>query len=130
MGGGDVQLLEHLARFFNVNVTGEVDRRAAVHYYHQSDVFILPTHSDGFALTLLEAAAFGLPIIASPFCGEVVQNGLNGLVIPEVSAEAIVESVTSLIDDPGMVKKFRDHQLQHKFRTIDNLAEDLMEIGK
>ena len=75
VGGGDVQLLEHLARFFNVNVTGEVDRRAAVHYYHQSDVFILPTHSDGFALTLLEAAAFGLPIIASPFCGEVVQNG-------------------------------------------------------
>ena len=99
-------------------------------YYQQSDVFILPTHSDGFGLTLLEAAAFGLPIIASPFCGEVVHNGVNGLVIPEVSAEAIVESVASMIDDPAMVQKFHDHQLGHEFRTIDDLADDLMEIGQ
>ena len=130
VGSGDAQLLEQLARFANVKVTGQVDRQTAVQHYQQSDVFILPTHSDGFGLTLLEAAAFGLPIIASPFCGEVVHNGVNGLVIPEVTAEAIVESVALLIDDPAMVQKFHDHQLGHEFRTIDDLAEDLMEIGE
>jgi glycosyltransferase involved in cell wall biosynthesis len=36
---------------------------------------ILPTLSDGFALTQLEALAYGCPVIASQFCGEVVTPG-------------------------------------------------------
>ena len=123
--GGDAQLLEQLAGFSNVKVTGQVDRQSAVEYYQQADVFILPTHSDGFALTLLEAAAFGLPIIASAYCGEVVEDGVNGTVLLEVSATAIEESVDALVSDPGLVRRYREHQLERKFRTIDDLATDL-----
>src|SRR5439155_1655374 len=54
-----------------------VSRKQAAGFYRNADVFILPTLSDGFAITQLEAQAHGLPIIASKFCGKVVENGLN-----------------------------------------------------
>ena len=54
---------------------GPVTRKQATEYYRDADVFILPTLSDGFAITQLEAQAYGLPVIASKFCGNVVESG-------------------------------------------------------
>ena len=60
-------------------------------YYCDADVFILPTLSDGFGLTQLEAQAWKLPVIASRYCGDVVRDGFNGVVLEEVSARAIAD---------------------------------------
>src|SRR5262249_42870523 len=46
---------------------GPVTRERAAERYRAADVFILPTLSDGFAITQLEAQAHGLPIISSRF---------------------------------------------------------------
>src|SRR4029077_18394116 len=48
---------------------GPVTREKAADYYRNADLFILPTLSDGFAITQLEAQAHGLPVIASKCCG-------------------------------------------------------------
>jgi glycosyltransferase involved in cell wall biosynthesis len=77
----------------NLNSIGPVERSRVHDFYRNADVFILPTHSDGFGLTQLEAMASGLPVIASTNCGEVVQHGVNGLILPTVSAEAIAGSL-------------------------------------
>ena len=129
VGGGDADLLNQLRLRDNVTVTGQVDRKSAIKYYQNADVFILPTHSDGFAITLLEAAAFGLPIVASPFCGDVVRNGVDGLTISEVSSDAITNSIQILIESPESLAQFRANQLDRKFRTIADLSEDLYKIN-
>jgi glycosyltransferase involved in cell wall biosynthesis len=49
--------------------------------------------SDGFAITQLEAEAYGLPVIASKFCGKVVENGFDGIVLDEPSAACIAATV-------------------------------------
>src|SRR4030095_4050895 len=59
---------------------GPVTRNQAAGFYRNADLFILPTLSDGFAITQLEAQAHGLPVIASRRCGEVVHDGINGIV--------------------------------------------------
>ena len=51
--------------------------------YKAADVFILPTLSDGFAITQLEAQAYGLPVISSKTCGGIVENGRNGIILEE-----------------------------------------------
>jgi len=76
--------------------------RVDVHgFYRRSHVFILPTHSDGFGLTQLEAQSWGLPVIASLNCGEVVRHGENGLLLPKVSGTVIAEAIEAILKDPS-----------------------------
>ncbi|MGD1919963.1 MAG: glycosyltransferase family 4 protein [Pleurocapsa sp.] len=48
-----------------VKIFGKVSRSTTTKYYQQADIFLFPTHSDGFGLTQLEAQAWRLPIITS-----------------------------------------------------------------
>jgi len=56
----------------NVEFRGRVTRDRATREYLVADAFVLPTLSDGFAITQLEAMAHGLPVIVTPNCGAVV----------------------------------------------------------
>jgi glycosyltransferase involved in cell wall biosynthesis len=82
-------------RFF-----GAQPRSAAARFYREADVFLFPTMSDGFGLTQLEAQAYRLPVIASSRCGEVVQDGKNGWVLPEVSGQMIARTLRACLAEP------------------------------
>ena len=71
----------------------------AAKYYRSAGVFILPTLSDGFAIAQLEAQAHGLPVMASKFCGRVVENGLDGIILEEPAAMYIAAAVRDYIAD-------------------------------
>ena len=75
-------------------------RDAVAEYYRNADVFIFPTLSDGFGLTQLEAQSWKLPVIASRYCGSVVQDEINGLLLDEVSGSAIADAFMSLCRSP------------------------------
>jgi glycosyltransferase involved in cell wall biosynthesis len=79
-----------------VTFTGAVDGATARKLYQQADVFILPTLSDGFAITQLEALAYGVPVIASRFCGEVVKHEETGLLLDRVTGASIAEALLGL----------------------------------
>ena len=76
-----------------VKWVGPVPRSRVAGYYRDADLFILPTLSDGYALTQLEAMAHGLPVLASRYCGEAVRAGENGFIIEDVSAEGIAAAI-------------------------------------
>ena len=88
----------------NIRWIGAVPRSTTADYYRQSDVFIFPTWSDGFGLTQLEAQSWKLPVIASRFCGNVVQNGVNGFILPDVSAGSIANILQYCTDQPSRLK--------------------------
>lgn len=77
----------------NVSWRGPLPRSEVGSAYQQADLFILPTLSDGFALTQLEAMAHGLPVIASQHCGEVVREGENGWLLPDLEPETIAATI-------------------------------------
>jgi glycosyltransferase involved in cell wall biosynthesis len=60
----------------------------------------LPTLSDGFGLTQLEAQSWKLPVIASRYCGEVVRDDSNGVILEEVSGRAIADALLRLLRSP------------------------------
>lgn len=73
----------------NVHWVGSVPRSEVARLYDAADIFILPTVSDGYALTQLEALARGLPVIASRHCGAAVFHGDNGWILPDLEPDTI-----------------------------------------
>ncbi len=53
----------------NVIFTGAISQEQVSDYYKTSDIFILPTYFEGMATSILEAMAFGLPIVSTPVGG-------------------------------------------------------------
>ncbi|MFC7338110.1 glycosyltransferase family 4 protein [Haloferula chungangensis] len=77
----------------NVKWIGPLPRSEVGKSYREADLFILPTLSDGYALTQLEALAHGLPVLASAHCGEAVTEGVNGSVLEDLEAETIAAAL-------------------------------------
>ena len=89
----------------NMTLHGPVSRDGTEEFYRSADLFVLPTLSDGFALTQLEAMAQGLPVIATPNCGEVVSDGVDGLIVPASDANALAEAFQLLLQDPEKLQR-------------------------
>jgi len=107
---------------------GAAPRVSVESYYRDADVFIFPTLSDGFGLTQLEAQAWKLPVIASRYCGEVVRDGFNGVVLEEVSGRAIADVLLNFLRAPerlsamsirsGVDERFSLGMLARRLRDI------------
>jgi glycosyltransferase involved in cell wall biosynthesis len=87
---------------------GPAPRPATGQFYRDADVFLFPTFSDGFGLTQLEAQAWKLPIITTRFCGEVVEHGSNGWILPEITPRSIAEMLRECLRDPGRLQAASD----------------------
>jgi glycosyltransferase involved in cell wall biosynthesis len=85
----------------NVDRFDRVPRNRVIDYYKKADVFLFPTHSDGFGMTQIEALESGLPVIASRNCATLVQDQINGMIINEVSPTEIVRVVMNCLDRPA-----------------------------
>ena len=108
---------------------GPVKRNQATQFYRDADVFILPTLSDGFAITQLEAQAHGLPVIASKNCGNVVENGVNGYILDEPTAACIADAIRDCLASPDRLEKLASASgVPDKF-TIEALANQLQRLG-
>ena len=68
------------------------------------DIFILPSLAEGISNTLLEAMASGLPVIATSVGGnvELVEEGVNGRLVPVNNVVAMADAVAELVDDPAL----------------------------
>lgn len=103
-------------------------RDMAADYYRRADVLVLPTLSDGFAITQLEAMAHRLPVIASTHCGSVVRDGIDGLVLSEPSANAIEEALSYCLKNPERLAAFsREAYVRDEF-SLASLAKNLLEL--
>lgn len=113
----------------NVEFRGAVPRTEIGNCYRAADVFVLPTISDGFALTQLEAMAHGLPVIATPNCGRVVTDGSDGFVVPIRDEKTLAERILELAENQDKLGQF---SLQSKKTasqySLNRLASDLLSI--
>lgn len=97
-----------LAPFFErwrvpgARVLPPVPQQALPAYYHQASVFVLASVADGFGLVVAQAMACGLPVIVTENVGakDLVQEGVNGFVVPVGAPEALADRLQFLRENP------------------------------
>lgn len=84
---GDVRFLGHRADIRNL--------------IQVADLAVLPSYREGMPRSLLEAAACGLPLVASdvPGCREIVLHGVTGLLVPPRDSKRLAEAIVELLGD-------------------------------
>ncbi len=96
----------------NVTFLGRVTRDRMDEIYREADIFIFPTLSDGFGMTQVEAMGHGLPVIATPNCGDVVSDGLDGFIVPAGDARALAEAVNRFASQKDLVEEMSARALE------------------
>jgi glycosyltransferase involved in cell wall biosynthesis len=108
---------------------GPVARNQATEFYRDADVFILPTLSDGFAITQLEAQAHGLPLIVSSCCGDVVQHNTNGLLLNDPSVELIASAIRFCLQNLSELARFSRCSTVRENYSVTRLGERLFAVA-
>lgn len=113
----------------NVSILGPVSETEACGLRAAADVFVLPTVSDGFAVTQLEAMAAGLPVIATRNCGEVVTDGRDGFVVPARDAAALAAAISKLDGDRELLAEFsRQARRTSTQFSLERYVEELRRV--
>lgn len=98
--------LDDWAREGIVDIAGPSDDIAAE--YGNAHIAVLPSYREGLPKALLEAAACGLPIVATdvPGCREVCRHEDTGLAVPVRTVEPLAEALQTLAENPGLREKY------------------------
>jgi glycosyltransferase involved in cell wall biosynthesis len=97
--------LEALVRQLNLEsevcFLGFLSENEIIDELQRSDLFLLPSFVEGLPVSVMEAMAIGVPVIATNIAGtsELVQNGETGLLIRPSDPEALADAVVRMIDD-------------------------------
>lgn len=108
----------------SIEFTGNVSRAALGEFYRSSDVVVVPSFTEAHGLVALEAAACGVPVIASRVGGlqETVEDGVTGLLVTPGDVVAFGNAIQDLASKPGMRMSMQVNTIQ-KARSFDWSAQ-------
>ena len=72
--------------------------------YTAMDVYVLASHREGFPRSAMEAAAMGVPVVATRIrgCRQVVDDGRTGRLVPVGDVDALTDAIGALVADPRL----------------------------
>lgn len=78
-----------------------------VSYYKSADAFVLTSNYEGYGRTIAEACAAGCPVVMTDvgLAGELIVDGVNGLVVPVGDAAALREAILRLVASPNLAMR-------------------------
>lgn len=130
-GNGEVDrfklYVSKLGLLNSITFTGWLEGEDLLSAYRNSDIFCLPSHSEGLPVSILQAMSQGIAVITTPVGGipEVIQNGFNGIITPVGDEIALSDAIVNLFIDTELRFKIGNNAVD----TIDaNYSIDI--VGK
>ena len=112
----------YLKRFWRDNIRVLGFKRDLENYLNQGSVYVFPSRLEGSAKTIYEAAASGLPMITTREAGDVVRNGVEGIIVQPGDVDAIAAAIEHLYRHPEIVASMSAAARQ---RVVENFTWDL-----
>ena len=111
----------HLKKFWreNIRTTGFVSDPE--NYLNQGTVYVFPSQWEGSAKVVYEAAACGLPAITTREAGDVVRDGVEGLIVRPGDVDAIAGALQHLYQNPEIVERMG---AAARARVVENFTWD------
>ncbi len=134
--GPDEGMLDEVKKIADkrIKILGAIrDRKEVVKMYQASEVYVLPSFREGLPLTLFEAFAVGLPVIASPVNGipYEMKDNENGFFCDYGDISCLKSNVLKLVDNKKLREKMSKNNVNKaKQYDWDKIAEKVMEIYK
>ena len=122
--------IEHADRY-NAKYLGSVFDEAKIKAFQESDIFVLPSYTEGFSMACLEAMSMGLPVIVTPVGAmpEIIKHGKNGLIIPIGDQSKLYDNIIELMTKPKLCNSIRKNNINYaKNFDIEIIAEKLIKI--
>ena len=111
----------HLEKFARENISVLGFKPDLENYLNQGSVYVFPSRLEGSAKTIYEAAASGLPMITTREAGDVVRDGVEGVVIQPGNVDAIAAAIEHLYHHPEIVASMGAAARQ---RVVENFTWD------
>jgi glycosyltransferase involved in cell wall biosynthesis len=122
-GGGEENKLKALVAELNLSgiVYFEPWNRDLVSYYKTADAFVLNSRYEGYGRTVVEAMAADCPVIMTDvgLAGEMVVDGVSGLVVPVGDKDALREAIMRLVASPTLGERLRRNAVASIFGLPD-----------
>lgn len=118
----------------NVLALGPISKGDVAKLLIQADLYCLPSRSEGFSTSLLEAAACGCPSVVTDVGGarELIPDESYGTILPDASAESIVRAISRLADDPDSIRKQSEkcHELVRRSFSWGSSVDQLLQAAR
>ena len=107
------------------------DRQDHLRFLSAGDVFALPSYKEGLPMSMLEAMAAGLPILASPVGGipEVIQEGREGFLVQPGDFTTLADRIVRLAVDPDLRERMgrQSRERANEF-GVDRFVERYLDV--
>lgn len=112
----------------NVNFKGYLSGQALAKQFVENDVYLFPSYTEGMPTSVLEAMAFGLPVITRPVGGliDFFENEKMGQMIESFNPVDFAKSIEALINNPGQVETISRYN--HKYAIDHFLASKVAKV--
>lgn len=117
----------------NVTLLGNQPHERVIQLLRESDIFLFPSYTEGFANALLEAMAAGLPVIATDVGANREMLGEDGgIVIPKQDVHAVEKAIREIDSNPSVRLKMsvRNTNRVREMYLRDTVLERIMDIYK
>lgn len=114
-----------------VEFAGQISNHEIPKYMKKSDIFVLPSLSEGFPNVILEAMAAGLPIVSTNVGGvpDIIQEEVNGLLVKPMSPRDTANGVLMLLKDDELRKKMSaNNKIEAQKYSLDKVVDNLENI--
>lgn len=127
-----MELIQQLGITGQVRLMGWVDGLNKENLFRESSIFCLPSYMEGFPMAVLEAWAYGIPVIATPVGGipDVAVDGENILLFEPGDDKELSKLIASLIDNEELRSKLSNKSIElanNKF-ALETIATQLDRI--